>query len=154
YEFVRDEIPHSADIGESRVTKSASEVLSEKHGICLAKSILLVAMLRAVHIPAGFGYQKLILDDEKYPWLVLHGYVFIFIDEINKWIKVDPRGNKPGIDAQFSLDEPIMAFEVRPEHQEADQNINHPYPIQVVVDCLMNNDTREKLYENLPGDFS
>ncbi len=149
--FVRDEIKHSADINENLVTRSASDVLKNGHGICFAKSILLVALCRAVGIPAGFGYQKLILDDEKFPWLVLHGYVFVYLD--SKWIKLDARGNKQGVNAEFSLDEPKMAFEIRPELGEVDENVNHPYPIDSVVACLMNNKTRDDLWKNLPSEF-
>lgn len=47
YEFVRDEIKHSWDAQESRVTKSATEVLKQGVGICWAKANLLAALLRA-----------------------------------------------------------------------------------------------------------
>lgn len=153
YTFVRDEIKHSADINESNVTKYASEVLKYKHGICFAKSILLAAMLRSIPIPAGFGFQKIILDDIKYPCLVLHSYVFIYLDNIDKWIKVDPRGNKSGVNAEFCIDEPKMAFEIRIELDEIDQNINHPYPLESVVKSLKENNTMDKLMNNLPKDF-
>lgn len=151
YHFVRDQISHSADIGENLVTRSASDVLKNGHGICFAKSVLLAALCRAVGIPAGFGYQKLILDDEKFPWLVLHGYVFVYLD--SKWIKLDARGNKQGVNSEFSLDEPKMAFKIRSELGEADENVNHPYPIDSVVACLMDNETRDGLWKNLPSEF-
>lgn len=64
YEYVRDRIPHSADINAEGVSCSASEVLKIGHGICFAKSHLLAALLRYKGIPTGFCYQKLILDDE------------------------------------------------------------------------------------------
>ena len=51
YEFVRDEISHSLDIGSQNVIFRASEVLEEGHGICFAKSNLLAAMLRFLGIP-------------------------------------------------------------------------------------------------------
>ena len=151
YYFVRDEIKHSTDIGENPVTRSASDVLKNGHGICFAKSILLAALCRAVGIPAGFGYQKLILDDEKFPWLVLHGYVFVYVD--SRWIKLDARGNKEGINADFSLGEPKMAFHIRPELGEVDENVNHFYPIDSVIACLMKNETRDDLWKNLPSEF-
>jgi transglutaminase-like putative cysteine protease len=66
YEFVRDEIHHSGDIGEMRVTCKASEVLEAGHGICCAKAHLFAAMLRYFEIPVGFCYQKL-------PNLARHG---------------------------------------------------------------------------------
>ena len=73
YEFVRDNISHSADINEDVITCSASEVLREGHGICFAKSHLLAALLRCKQVPTGFCYQKLIVDDEKIPVLAYHG---------------------------------------------------------------------------------
>mgnify|MGYP002508821740 CR=1 FL=1 len=38
YEFVRDEIKHSWDVQDKRVTKSATEVLEQGVGICWAKA--------------------------------------------------------------------------------------------------------------------
>ena len=54
YEFVRDNISHSADINEDIITCAASEVLKAGHGICFAKSHLLAALLRCKSVPAGF----------------------------------------------------------------------------------------------------
>lgn len=84
YEYVRDQIAHSADIMEDALTFTALEVLAAKHGTCFAKSNLLAALLRAQRIPVGFCYQRLILDDEKYPYLVLHGLNGVYIKELNK----------------------------------------------------------------------
>ena len=53
YEFVRDEIKHSWDAQDKRVTKSATEVLEQGVGICWAKANLLAALLRACGIPSG-----------------------------------------------------------------------------------------------------
>jgi len=72
YEFVRDDIHHSGDIGELRVTCKASEVLEFGHGICCAKAHLFAAMLRFFGIPAGFCYQKL-CSSEDINRKVLHG---------------------------------------------------------------------------------
>ena len=41
YLFVRDEIPHSWDIETNIVSKTASDVLKNKTGICWTKSCLL-----------------------------------------------------------------------------------------------------------------
>src|SRR5574344_3110482 len=62
--FVRDEIPHSWDIGAEIVSKKASEVLINKTGICWAKSCLLAALLRGNGIPSGISYQKLTRADD------------------------------------------------------------------------------------------
>jgi len=58
YEFVRDEVSHSWDIQSRIITKTASEALKEKEGICYSKCNLLAALLRAEGIPTGFCYQK------------------------------------------------------------------------------------------------
>ena len=76
YEYVRDHISHSADIGHDVITCSASEVLEAGHGICFAKSHLLAALLRLKGIPAGFCYQRLLLDDDTAPVLIYHGLNF------------------------------------------------------------------------------
>lgn len=53
YEYVRDNISHSADINEDMITCTASEVLEAGHGICFAKSHLLAALLRCKSVPTG-----------------------------------------------------------------------------------------------------
>ena len=80
YEYVRDNISHSADINEDILTCSATEVLEARHGICFAKSHLLAALLRYKSIPTGFCYQKLILDDETAPVLIYHGFNGVYVN--------------------------------------------------------------------------
>ena len=53
FEFVRDQVAHSWDIGSRRVTGKASEVLRHREGICYAKSHLPAALLRGLGIPSG-----------------------------------------------------------------------------------------------------
>ena len=150
YEFVRDKIGHSADIKGSHVTCIASDVLFYKEGICYAKSHLLAALLRCNGIPTGFCYQKLILDDHKAPYLILHGLNGVYVAEFDKWIRLDPRGNKEGVLAEFSLDDEKLAFKVRPELFEEDLPIVYVEPRESVVVALNRYDTVEGLFENLP----
>jgi len=35
-----------------------------------------------------------------------------FLKTINRWIRVNARGNKPGVDAQFSIEGEKLAFSV------------------------------------------
>ena len=114
--FVRDEIPHSFDCDTSIVTVKASEVLEYKTGICHAKSNLLAALLRSQGIPAGFRYQHLTLADDDSLGYCLHCYNVAYLEE--KWIELDARGNKPGVNAQFSLTERKLAFMPRDEYDE------------------------------------
>lgn len=153
YEFVRDHISHSADIGEDVLTCTASEVLKARHGICFAKSHLLAALLRYKSIPTGFCYQKLILDDETDPVLIYHGLNGVYIDEYEKWIRLDARGNKEGVNAQFSLDEEHLAFPIRTEKGEEDGFVIYPDPDAKVLECLGSYKTRTELWKDLPTEL-
>lgn len=150
YEYVRDMISHSADISADTVTCSASEVLKAGHGICFAKSHLLAAILRSKSVPAGFCYQKLILDDETAPVLIYHGLNGVYLREYGKWIRLDARGNKPGVNAQFSIDSEQLAFPIRPEKGEVDSFVIYADPDIEVVKTLQSYDSRENLWDNLP----
>ena len=151
FEYVRDNISHSADIkSQAPTTCKASEVLKAKHGICYAKSHLLAALLRYQKIPAAFCYQRLILCDETAPYLILHGLNAVYIQEHKKWIRLDPRGNKPGIDAQFSLEKEKPAFYPRPEKGEEDIPEFFTNPDKNVVKALTENKTLLDLWGNLP----
>ena len=153
YEFVRDNISHSADINEDMLTCSASEVLAEGHGICFAKSHLLAALLRCKSIPTGFCYQKLILDDETAPILIYHGLNGVYIKEYKMWIRLDARGNKEGVDAQFSLESEQLAFPIRAEKGEEDGFVIYPDPDIKILQKFKNNKTRTELWDDLPTEL-
>ncbi len=150
YEFVRDRIAHSADADETMITCAASEVLAAGHGICFAKSHLLAALLRYKGIPTGFCYQKLILDDETAPVLIYHGLNGVYLREYDKWIRLDARGNKKGVNAQFSIDTEQLAFPIRPQFGEEDDFTVYPDPDANVLERLQKYDTRPQLWEDLP----
>ncbi|MDE5581026.1 MAG: transglutaminase family protein [Treponemataceae bacterium] len=153
YEFVRDKISHSADRGEDAVTCVASEVLKAGHGICFAKSHLFAALLRAKSVPAGFCYQKLILDDETAPVLIYHGLNGVYIKARKKWIRLDARGNKVGVNAQFSLETERLAFAVRPELGEEDGFVIYPAPDVKILEKLRKAKTRTELWGNLSDEL-
>ena len=154
YEFVRDQISHSADAGEDIITCAASEVLQAGHGICFAKSHLLVALLRCKEIPAGFCYQKLILDDDTAPVLIYHGLVGVYIKELDSWVRLDARGNKEGVNAQFSIEEERLAFPIRPKLGEVDDYTVYPNPDEKVLERLQKYETRPQLWEDLPTELA
>ena len=150
YEYVRDMISHSADISADTVTCSASEVLKAGHGICFAKSHLLAAILRSKSVPAGFCYQKLILDDETAPVLIYHGLNGVYLREYGKWIRLDARGNKPGVNAQFSIDSEMLAFPIRSEKGEVDVPVIYADSDTEIVKTLQSYGLRSELWDNLP----
>lgn len=138
YEFVRDQIDHSFDIKSSEVTRRASEVLEKKHGICYAKSHLLAAILRGMGIPAGICYQRLTLYDKPEDGYCVHALNTIYLGELDKWIRVDARGNKEGVHAQLLIDEEKLAFPIRIEYGEKDYFINYAQPHPQIIKTLVN----------------
>jgi len=144
YEYVRDEIAHSGDINASIVTCNASDVLEHKHGICCAKAHLFAAILRYVDIPAGFCYQWL-LSDNKDNLLVIHGLNAIYLKTIEKWIRLDARGNKPGVKAEFSIDIEKLAWPVRKELGEKDDPMVYSEPKKEVLQVLRSSKDRKEL---------
>ena len=125
YKFVRDEIPHTWDAKLTVVSKNASDVLKNKTGICWTKSCLLAALLRANKIPSGISYQYLTRADDASDGYIIHALNTVYIDSLQKWIRLDARGNKAGVNAQFSLEKEILAFPARPEFGEKDYCDNH-----------------------------
>lgn len=116
YEFVRDEIPHSFDCNATVITAKASDVLKYKTGICHAKSNLLAALLRSQNIPTGFCFEHITLASDDSMGYCVHAYNAVYLN--NHWIYLDARGNKEGVNAEFSLDEPILAYSPRENYDE------------------------------------
>ena len=147
FEWVRDEICHSYDYQMNPVTCRASDVLKHKTGYCYAKSHLLAALLRANQIPAGFCYQRLSIDDKGAPYS-LHGFNAIYLPKFG-WYRVDARGNKQGVNAQFTPPQEQLAFETQ-LLEEADFPDILPEPLQVVVEALQAQSTWDEMLCNLP----
>ncbi len=139
FRFVRDNVRHSWDAQDRKVTVTASQVLREGTGICWAKSNLLAALLRANGIPAGFSYQRIWFGDSPKDGYVIHGLNAVYLKCLNRWVRLDARGNKPGIDAQFSVYEEKLAFYAAREG-EIDYNDNHPDPDPSLMKVLEEND--------------
>jgi transglutaminase-like putative cysteine protease len=150
YEWVRDSISHSADAGLDIVTCTASEVLHHGTGICFAKSHLLAALLRAANIPAGFCYQVLCLDAPVDNEPVLHGLNALYLATLDRWIRVDARGNTNGINAQFNLKKEQLAFAMDPLADEFIYEAIFAAPVNSVVNRLKMYKSRSELWLDLP----
>src|SRR5882757_3256412 len=146
---VRDTVPHSADTGDQRVTWRASDVLEQRTGICHAKAHALTALLRAEGIPAGLCYQRLTEDDGTGP--EVHGLIALLLPGRTRWSRVDPRGNKPGVDARFDLDRERLAWPVRPGLGERDYPTLYAAPAAPVLAALRAAASRAELV--LPGEL-
>jgi hypothetical protein len=147
FEWVRDEICHSADYQMNPVTCRASDVLKYKTGYCYAKSHLLAALLRANQIPTGFCYQRLSIDDRGASHS-LHGFNAIHLPEIG-WYRVDARGNKEGIDAQFCPPQEHLAFKAI-LHEEKNFQAILAEPLQIVIEALQSQATWDEMLRHLP----
>lgn len=148
YEFVRDEIKHSWDVQDRRVTKSADEVLRYGTGICWAKANLLAAMLRACGIPTGICYQRLTLGDVPETGFCIHALNAVYIKSLDKWIRLDARGNKEGIDARFDLERERLAFNVRKDIGEKDYCVVYANPSDKLMKVLEENTDAIYMYLN------
>jgi transglutaminase-like putative cysteine protease len=147
FEWVRDKIYHSVDYQMNPVTYRASDVLQYKTGYCYGKSHLLAALLRANSIPAGFCYQRLSMDDKGAPYS-LHGFNAVYLPKVG-WYRIDARGNRKGIDAQFTPPKEQLAFRIQFPEEADFQNIL-PEPLSVVVDALKAQRTWDGMVQNLP----
>lgn len=152
FEWVRDNIEHSSDFQRNPVTCAASEVLREGTGYCYAKAHLLAALLRANGIPAGLCYQRLSVDGEGPPFC-LHGLNAVYLPAAPGygagWYRIDPRGNKEGIDARFDPPHERLAWPTQIAG-EADLPEIWTAPLPVVVEALQGFETWDALLENLP----
>ncbi len=143
FEWVRDDIRHAADFRMDTVACTASDTLVAKAGLCMAKSHLLAALLRANGIPAGLVYQRL-----KYRGrFVLHGLVAVRLPGVG-WYRCDARGNKPGVDAQFAPPVERLAFMAGPNIIDVPGIF--PDPLPEVVRALRASRTLEDSLNSLP----
>lgn len=147
FEFVRDEIRHSSDFKQNPVTCRASDVLLHGTGYCYAKSHLLAALLRANGIPAGLCYQRLSVGDTGAPYC-LHGLNAVFLEE-HGWYRIDPRGNKAGVAADFCPPREALAFKIR-EGEERDLPEIWAEPLPLVTSVLENCRDFAEVLANLP----
>jgi len=146
--YVRDEIKHSGDIKYNGVTTyKASDVLKHKTGWCYSKSILLAALLRANNIPTAFCYQRLSCSEYIKDIYCLHGLNAIYLKDFG-WYRVDSRGNKEGINAQFNPPYEELAFEL----QENEFNLKELYeePLPEVIKALKSFTSYDEMIHNFP----
>ncbi len=145
--FVRDSIRHSNDFKLNPVTVKASAVLEHGTGYCYAKSHLLAALLRANRIPAGLCYQRLTISDDRPPFS-LHGLNAVWLKE-HGWYRMDARGNKEGVEAQFSPPLERLAFPLSVPGECDIQGI-WPEPLSLVIEVLEKFSSYDAVYANLP----
>ncbi len=145
--WVRDNIKHSSDYKLNPVTCVASDVLKHSTGYCYAKSHLLASLLRANGIPAGLCYQRLSIYENGAPYC-LHGLNAVYLKSFG-WYRIDARGNKEGVNAQFTPPYEKLAFPIVDSNESDFLEIWHS-PLPIVVEALEKYKTYDEVLNNLP----
>jgi len=108
--FVRDSIVYTIyGPKDSPEQFRASETLARGDGYCVQKAVLLVALARALGVPARLGFAIIrnhimppklfeIMKTNLFPW---HGYAQLFLN--GKWITATPAFDKEMCDANHIL---------------------------------------------------
>jgi transglutaminase-like putative cysteine protease len=107
----------------------------------------LAALLRANGLPAGFCYQRLSIDGGGAPYC-LHGLNAVWLPAVG-WYRIDSRGNRADISAQFAPPVEQLAFSPSAPG-EADLPEIWADPLPVVVHALRAHVTTDTLSRNLP----
>ena len=128
----------------------------------MPRAILLAALLRANGIPAGLCYQRLSINGEGAPYC-LHGLNAVYLNSLIEgnalgrsdrkdkagWYRIDARGNKAGVNAQFSPPQEQLAFSTG-DKLEGDLQGIWPEPLPIVTQVLEQQSSCMGVYENLP----
>lgn len=100
FNWVRDSIQYRVGLWQ----RTSSETLKEKKGTCTNSANLFVALLRAVHIPAGFGVMDVIGPEYFGPVAMRHlrrnvskktKHIYCCAYLNNKWLRCDPSDDEP-----------------------------------------------------------
>lgn len=68
----------------------------------------------------------------------IHALNAIYLRSIDRWIRVDARGNKEGVQADFSVDDERLAFPIRKEYDEVDYKTVYAEPLPQTMSILEN----------------
>ena len=66
----------------------------------------------------------------------IHALNAVYISSLNRWIRLDARGNKAGVDARFDLEQERLAFSVRRDFGEVDYGIVYANPSDKLMKVL------------------
>ena len=144
--FVRDDIKHSSDYQLNPVSCKASDVLQFETGYCYAKSHLLAALLRANNIPAGLCYQRLAVTADATAFC-LHGLNAVFLEAYG-WYRVDARGNKENLSAEFMPPVERLPFDLSAQG-EADLPEIWSEPLPIITEILNRCETYQEVLDDL-----
>jgi len=147
FEYVRDEIKHIGDYPSDTKACTASEVLEKRIGICYAKAHLLAALTRANNIPTAFSYQRLSCSEYEKGMMCIHGLNAVYLKN-HGWYRIDARGNREGVDAQFTPPFEKLAFPLQEGEIDIEGYFDEPLPC--IVEHLNKYDKHKDILGKLP----
>jgi len=100
---------------------------------------LLAAILRSKGIPTGFCYQRLTKGDTPATGYCIHALNAVYLKSLERWIRLDARGNKEGVNAQFNIHEEKLAFPIRKKYDEEDYPVIYMKPNSKTITTLKQN---------------
>ncbi|HEY3360523.1 MAG TPA: hypothetical protein VGK06_01495 [Methanosarcina sp.] len=77
----------------------------------------------------------------------MHGLNAVYLKDLDKWIRLDARGNKPGRDAQFSIYEEKISKKVNKELGEEDSPVIFTKPNPTVIELLKKSKDMKELWD-------
>ncbi|SFV58685.1 FIG00388838: hypothetical protein [hydrothermal vent metagenome] len=104
-------------------------------------------MLRANGIPTGFTYQRLSCSEYQKDVYCLHGLNSIYLKKFG-WYRVDARGNKEGVNAEFNPPYEELAFEIGENEFDLPNVLSEP--LDEVLFALKKYGSYEDMIENFP----
>ncbi len=149
FEYTRDQVRHSFDADDLIVTITAPDVVSAGTGICFAKSHLLAALFRGLGIPTGFCYQRVMRRGTVESGFALHGLNAAYFPEFG-WVRLDPRGNRPGIQSEFNLYQEHLAYPIHVDAGESDYPYVYRHPLPSVLASLYSSKNCRELFFQRP----
>lgn len=165
FEFVRDEIADALEVdtgseaeadrthapaAAARATCRASEVLTERTGLCYAKSHLLAGLLRYAGYPTGFCYARLASETEPERF-ALRGFNAVHWTPTDRWIYLDAGGGRLGSHAECRFEPPFsLARAPDPGAGESFLPFIYKRPAKRIIDLLERAPDLATVRRNLP----
>ena len=110
----------------------------------------MAALLRGMDIPIGFCYQRVTRKGTVESGYALHGLNALYLEEVGRWFRVDPRGNKTGVSSEFSVSPEKLAYPIRTELDEVDYPTVYSEPLEEVLDAMQRASNCQDLFTKRP----
>lgn len=80
----------------------------------------------------------------------LHGLNAAFFDHVG-WVRLDARGDRPGVHSEFDLSEEHLAYALQPALGEQDYPYVYRRPLPSVLESLSRSADTQELFYRRPG---